>query len=84
MIAEIFGVGRGVSGIVGLCAGFISWTLTAETRLAVSVSSHNADDILDIVMSKIDQEAIVCLKSSSIDIILKFTFDESQISWSER
>ena len=57
--------------------------LTAETRLAVNVSSHNADDILDIVMSKIKREAILCLDSSSIDMILKFTFDGSQISWSE-
>ena len=48
-------------------------------RLAVSVFSHNADDILDIVMSNIKQRSILCLDSSSIDIILKFTFDGSQI-----
>ena len=48
------------------------------------MSSHNADDILDIVMLKIEQEAIVCLDSSSIEIILKITFDGYQISWSER
>ena len=53
-------------------------------RLAVSVSSYNADDILDIVMLKIEQEAIVCLDSSSIEIILKFTFNGYQIYWSER
>ena len=48
------------------------------------MSSHNAYDILDIAMSKIEQEAILCLDYSSIEIILKFTFDGSQISWSER
>ena len=83
VIAAMFGVGIGVSGIVGICAVFMSWTLTAETRTAVSVSSHNADDILDIVMSKIEREAIVCVNSSSINIILKFTFDGSQIYWWE-
>ena len=57
--------------------------LTAETMLAVSLSSHNTDDILDIVMSNIDWEAILCLDSSSIEMILKFTFDGYQISWSE-
>ena len=84
MVAAVFGVGIGVSGIVGLCAGFMSLTLTAETRLAVSVYSHNSDGILGIVMSKIEQEAILCLNSSYIHIILKFTFDGSQISCSER
>ena len=79
----MLGVGRGVSCIVGLCAGFMSRALTAETMLAVSMSSHNANDILDIVMLNIDREAIVCLDSSSIDIILKFTFYGFQISWSE-
>ena len=79
----MFGVGRGVSGIVGLCASFMSWTLTAETKLAVSVSSHNANAILDIVVSKIEREDILCLDSPSIDISLKLTFDGSHISWSE-
>ena len=80
----MFGVGRGVSGIVVLCSGFMSRTLTAETRLDISGSSHNADDILDIMMPKIEQESILCLDSSFIDIILRFTFDGSQIFWSER
>ena len=57
--------------------------LTDEIRLAVSVSSHNADDILDIVVLKIDREAILCIESSYINMILKVTFDGSQISWSE-
>ena len=42
----MFGVVRGALVIVGLCAGFMSWTFTDETRLSVSVSSHIADDIL--------------------------------------
>ena len=41
-------------------------------------------NILEIVMSKIEREDILCLDSSSIDIILKFTFGGSQLSWSER
>ena len=82
VIASMFGVGRGVSGIVGLCSGFMSLMLTAETRLANSVSSHNSDDILHIVMLKIDREYILCLDYSSIDIILKFTFNGYQLSWS--
>ena len=47
------------------------------------MSSHNVDDILEIVISEIDWEALLCLDSSSIDMILIFTFDVSQISWSE-
>ena len=53
-------------------------------RLAVSVFSHNADDILDIVMSNIEQEAILCIDSSYIDIILKFTSIGMTLAPSER
>ena len=34
-------------------------------------------------MLKIEREAILCRDSSSIDMIAKFTFDGSQVSWSE-